>query len=319
MAAHYRDDVVHGRDHPDTHASANRWRHAESTAFAKHAYTAPREADGRNESGDLTNFLRNSRVEGRGSPGSHTPIMLSGNAQSGELEAARREQAELEQRDAANGVERGGAGAKVKCGPLLNYRRMENEIWYGSVLIVVDTQTVNENSVPELRLKVLGGRHATHNAHGSSFATGNINTNGYSEAQGAINGMENQNLAQVPDANYPLNGAQSNGSNNPEDVVKIRGVKLYADVANTFWRFHIQVPMQPEEIQCEYTIPGLTFAEGEKTDRQNFFIPAVTESMRIMFHSCNGFSVGTDEAAYSGACLWRDVARKHEENPFHVM
>jgi hypothetical protein len=38
-----------------------------------------------------------------------------------------------------------------------------------------------------------------------------------------------------------------------------------------------------------------------------------------MFHSCNGFSVGTDEDAYSGACLWNDVGRVHAKTPFHVM
>jgi hypothetical protein len=38
-----------------------------------------------------------------------------------------------------------------------------------------------------------------------------------------------------------------------------------------------------------------------------------------MFHSCNGFSVGTDEEAWSGPALWNDVARKHREIPFHVM
>lgn len=38
-----------------------------------------------------------------------------------------------------------------------------------------------------------------------------------------------------------------------------------------------------------------------------------------MFHSCNGFSVGTDEEAWSGAALWNDVMRRHAEVPFHVM
>ncbi|ESZ96425.1 hypothetical protein SBOR_3157 [Sclerotinia borealis F-4128] len=323
MAAHYRDDLLHGTDHPDTHASSNRWRHEESTAFAKHANTAPREADGRHESGNLASFLKASRVEGKGSPGSHTPIMLAGNAQHGEVEATRREQDELEQRGAVDGVRRGAAGATVRCGPLLNYRRIENETWYGSVLVVVDTQSCREDSVPELCLRVLGSREATQNGmgRGVDIENGNSNSHAEVEAHGVINGVdysENPDPAQAPNDNTPFHGGQPNASSNSEET-KIRGVKLYADTANTFWRFLLQVPMQQEEIQCVYTIPGLTFAEGGKTDRQNFFIPAITESMRIMFHSCNGFSVGTDEAAYSGACLWRDVARQHEETPFHVM
>ena len=77
--------------------------------------------------------------------------------------------------------------------------------------------------------------------------------------------------------------------------------------------------MQQEEIQCEYTISDVKFTTAKKKDTQNFFIPAITESMRIMFHSCNGFSVGTDEEAYSGACLWNDVGRVHAKTPFHVM
>lgn len=39
----------------------------------------------------------------------------------------------------------------------------------------------------------------------------------------------------------------------------------------------------------------------------------------VMFHSCNGFSVGTDEDAWSGPALWNDVMRRHAEVPFHVM
>ncbi|RAL63865.1 hypothetical protein DID88_003508 [Monilinia fructigena] len=290
MAAHYRNDVVHGNDQPNTHASANRWRHHESSAFAKHAYNASREAEERSASADLVNFSTKSRAEGRGLPGQHAPVMLSGNAQDGELEAARREQEELEHQDAVNGVQRGAAGR-------------------------VSSVTVREDSVPELRLRILGSRQATQYGNGTGVATGN------GHAHGVINGVdysENQNPTQASHGNTTTYGGQFHAFSNSEEI-KIRGVKLYADVANTFWRFHIQVPMQQEEIQCEYTIPGLGISEGGKTDRQNFFIPAVTESMRIMFHSCNGFSVGTDEDAFSGACLWRDVARQHEVSPFHVM
>ncbi|KAH6682346.1 hypothetical protein F5X68DRAFT_155841 [Plectosphaerella plurivora] len=42
-------------------------------------------------------------------------------------------------------------------------------------------------------------------------------------------------------------------------------------------------------------------------------------SMRIMFHSCNGFSVGTDEDEWCGPALWNDVVRRHAQSPFHVM
>ena len=77
--------------------------------------------------------------------------------------------------------------------------------------------------------------------------------------------------------------------------------------------------MQEMEIKCDYAIPGLTFTQGIKNDKNSFFIPAISDSMRIMFHSCNGFSVGTDEEAWSGPALWNDVQRVHRAAPFHVM
>lgn len=48
-------------------------------------------------------------------------------------------------------------------------------------------------------------------------------------------------------------------------------------------------------------------------------VPAAQDSMRIMFHSCNGFSVGTDEDFWSGPALWNDVLRTHDQKAFHVM
>jgi hypothetical protein len=100
------------------------------------------------------------------------------------------------------------------------------------------------------------------------------------------------------------------------------GVKLFEDPRKAFWQFSIEVPFQEQESAWEYSIPNLTPA---KTERQNvdkpkrFVVPSKHESMRIMFHSCNGFSVGTDEEAWSGPALWNDVLRVHEQQPFHVM
>ncbi|KAI6946539.1 hypothetical protein KC321_g19272, partial [Hortaea werneckii] len=67
---------------------------------------------------------------------------------------------------------------------------------------------------------------------------------------------------------------------------------------------------------------GMVAAKGDKAHLEKpkrFAIPSKHESMRVMFHSCNGFSVGTDEDAWSGCALWNDVLRVHEEQPFHVM
>lgn len=99
----------------------------------------------------------------------------------------------------------------------------------------------------------------------------------------------------------------------------IRGTRLYSDKRNTFWRFDIAVPMEPGQVEYAYEFPDLLFSSADKPRVNRFFVPAAGESMRLMFHSCNGFSVGTDEAAYSGTPLWKDVLRKHEARPFHVM
>ena len=100
------------------------------------------------------------------------------------------------------------------------------------------------------------------------------------------------------------------------------GIKLYEDNESCFWRFDIQVPFLEEETRWEYTIPNLRFVSGDSSAKRStaaFFVPSIHESMRIMFHSCNGFSVGTDEDAWSGPALWNDVLRIHQQKPFHVM
>lgn len=98
--------------------------------------------------------------------------------------------------------------------------------------------------------------------------------------------------------------------------------KLYEDNKAAFWRFVIDVPLGATAAKWEYTIPGLSHVESAKAgflETRNFHVPAATESMRMMFHSCNGFSVGTDVEAWSGTALWHDVLRKHEKRPIHVM
>ncbi|KAF2422615.1 hypothetical protein EJ08DRAFT_737818 [Tothia fuscella] len=92
------------------------------------------------------------------------------------------------------------------------------------------------------------------------------------------------------------------------------GQKLYEDPAKAFWRFTIDLPIQEFEATWEYSI---TPAVG--TTPKIFVVPSTAQSMRIMFHSCNGFSVGTDVDAWSGPALWNDVLRMHKSKPFHVM
>ncbi|KXL48116.1 hypothetical protein M433DRAFT_142140 [Acidomyces richmondensis BFW] len=100
------------------------------------------------------------------------------------------------------------------------------------------------------------------------------------------------------------------------------GVKLFEDPRKAFWRFNIELPFLEQEAIWTYHVPQMVAAKSERygLDKpKKFFVPSKHESMRIMFHSCNGFSVGTDEDAWSGPALWNDVLRVHSQQPFHVM
>lgn len=101
-----------------------------------------------------------------------------------------------------------------------------------------------------------------------------------------------------------------------------QGVRLYEDPTKSFWQFSLELPFQEQESAWEYTIPRMVSVSSNGSNLakpKRFYICAKSESFRIMFHSCNGFSVGTDEDAWSGPALWNDVMRLHQEQPFHVM
>lgn len=174
---------------------------------------------------------------------------------------------------------------KLLCGPLLNYRRMSQEAgqptWHGSVLIVISPGAEQ----PELTFRCLGRVDV-----GTSSDTMAANENG--------------NTA-LPATHM---AAGTSGSHS------VKGERLYEDPEKGFWRFLVKLPIQVFEARWGYSISTFTFSSN-----RSFVVPSQTQSMRIMFHSCNGFSVGTDVNAWSGPALWNDVNRMHREVPFHVM
>ncbi|KAL2122721.1 hypothetical protein VTJ04DRAFT_3176 [Mycothermus thermophilus] len=266
---------------PNPYASASRWRHVESSAFARYEAErgsrsvgggpVAREADSRGAGvSDLADFLNKSRLdpsEIRGGDGPadrpvtprHKPLVVAAGVVEQEGEQQQQEQS-LATLD----------GKEIACGPLLNYRRMERNKWIGSVLVVTSGgEPAKPSFTPTLELRRAGG---------------------------------------------------GGGDDGKAPALTVQGVCLYSDVRNTFWRFDLSVEMdQTAETRWEYELPDLRFASATKPKVNRFVVPAVNESMRIMFFSCNGFSVGTDEEAWSGPALWNDVRRKHEERPFHVM
>ena len=122
-------------------------------------------------------------------------------------------------------------------------------------------------------------------------------------------------------------GAEAHTSQKIEDFQGeqqqiVSGVKLFADTIKGFWRFSFSLPLQAFEARWEYSLKDIRFLPGvssRNSSSRTFVVPSTTQSMRIMFHSCNGFSVGTDEDAWSGPALWNDVLRVHDSKPFHVM
>lgn len=273
-------------------ASGSRWRHQESSAFRRAAKPAEpghaiaREPESRGRVSDLADFLNSSRI---------SPEELRAENQGADPNAPKFKPVVAAAADAqkAQGGSRPGTtigtaepsdGKDVIVGPLLNYRRMEGDRWFGSVLVVVKGGGKKQPYKPTLHLGP-----AARNSDGSG--------------------------AQRFDSEHGQELEANRG-----EKVEVEAICLYSDPRNTFWRFDIGVDVQDQETKWEYSLPGLRHASKAKPrSTWNFYVPAKTEAFRIMFHSCNGFSVGTDEEAYSGPALWNDVNRRHAETPFHVM
>ena len=181
---------------------------------------------------------------------------------------------------------------EVLCGPLLNYKGMSNAastsaLWHGSVLIV---------SKPGQHPKDLTFRY-----RGPYSKKAPIEI---------VSGKSNNvPLSKISDPNFPLESSAA-------------GLKLYEDPAKAFWRFNLNLPLRDHEACWEYSIANTRLPSAGnawKSSSRTFVVPSYLQSMRIMFHSCNGFSIGTDEDVWSGPALWNDVLRLHQQKPFHVM
>src|SRR3569833_1017789 len=182
---------------------------------------------------------------------------------------------------------------EVVCGPLLNYRRMDGRRWYGSVLIVTRGGGKTQSFVPTLILTRSAGLGS------EQFAAKHTSPNG--------------------EANKQPEGACSSSASEAAHTTEIPGTCLYSDPRSTFWAFDLIVDITDTQTRWEYEIPGMDFLSKTKPRRNSFFVPSITESFRILFYSCNGFSDGIDEESWSGPALWSDVLRRHAEQPWNVM
>lgn len=304
------DDVgnIAGRN---PYASANRWRHQESTAYAQYAAASanqPRDEDrARGNVKDLTDFLNASRItpseaaaastaggsiktngSAKHSPGSTVAARFKPIVVSGAIDAAA---TTPPSNPAANDENSPSKGKDILVGPLLNYRRMEGKRWIGSALIVTRGGGKTQSFIPTALLRPADSHFGARDvSNGDSLATNGPGSDSEADTKAAIGGAQ-----------------------------KINGICLYSEPRNTFWRFDLSVPMGKQESHWQYSFPELQYNCESERRISTFSVPAITEAMRILFYSCNGFSVGTDEDAWSGPALWNDVIRCHAKKPFHVM
>ncbi len=92
----------------------------------------------------------------------------------------------------------------------------------------------------------------------------------------------------------------------------IEAEKIFQEENYTFWRFYLKIAMKPYELKIVYSInydPAHLFT---------FYVPAIDQTMNIMTHSCNGFSLAVDTKTFKGS-MWLDVLREHEQKHYHVM
>lgn len=102
------------------------------------------------------------------------------------------------------------------------------------------------------------------------------------------------------------------GERAPKRGQQVRGVRLHAERGVTFWRFNLEVELSVQQTRVAYSING--------SPSVGFWIPGRGQSMNVMFHSCNGFSMSVNPDNFSGPDpLWRDVLNCHQTRPFHVM
>lgn len=90
------------------------------------------------------------------------------------------------------------------------------------------------------------------------------------------------------------------------------GTKYFEVAGYQFWRFEINLQLVEYEQLVKY------FINNNYRKSQQFFIPAVSDSMNVVSFSCNGFSLATDTSDYKSS-LWLDVLKKHKDQHYHVM
>ncbi|KIX01677.1 uncharacterized protein Z518_09403 [Rhinocladiella mackenziei CBS 650.93] len=241
----------------------------------------------------------------------------------------------------------------LRCGPLLQYTGMkrektekgdEREFWRGSVLIVTQDSHSSYDSAPTLRLfsqpqKLLPP--PPHQVTGDELnpeyvdpiagliklsRTGRalyVRPVDHLEEGKDLSQMENDDglFESTPS---PLDFKDPHTTPNKRTLdmdgerlgryQEVTGARLYADPDRdvTFWRFNLEIELGHEQQHIGYRI--------NRGPAVGFWVQARGQSMNIMFHTCNGFSLSVNPDHFSGPDpMWRDVLNTHQTRPFHVM
>ncbi|KAF2790949.1 hypothetical protein K505DRAFT_377162 [Melanomma pulvis-pyrius CBS 109.77] len=235
----------------------------------------------------------------------------------------------------------------LKCGPLLRYTGMrrdhsrgkEREIWRGSVMIVTIDEQSSYQKPPVLRIfkqpmDLLPPPPAEVDADDFNPAYVDpiegqikVSRSGKTLYVKPIDEIaENEDLSRVEDDSGlfqatriapNLNGQKTSRIRNKdgEKMGKMReipGVRLHAERGVTFWRFNLEIELGSDQARIAYRI--------NRGPAVGFWVPAKGETMNMMFHSCNGFSLSVTSKEFCGPDpMWRDVLNNHQTRPFHVM
>lgn len=235
----------------------------------------------------------------------------------------------------------------IKCGPLLRYCGMRREprmgrsdkwVWRGSVMIVTIDQHSSYERRPTLRLFLQPKDLLPPPPAQLDESTGQKLASEYvdplaGEIKMSRTGKtlyvkpvedldEEADLSRREDDSGLYEESKS-ATNHTSRIKKkdgekcnkyreVKGVRLYAERGVTFWRFNLEIELGKDQARVAYRI--------NKGPAIGFWVPARGETMNIMFHSCNGFSLSVNPHEFCGPDpLWRDVLNNHQTRPFHVM
>ncbi|KAI9727881.1 MAG: hypothetical protein M1828_005286 [Chrysothrix sp. TS-e1954] len=238
----------------------------------------------------------------------------------------------------------------LKCGPLLRYTGLRGgsraseshepqSFWRGSIMIVTDDTTSSPRAPPTLRLfkqqmsllptpKVDANGQAAQQLSPETLdpVAGQIKCSTHGETllakpvhalqAGIDHSQTDQGLFQpansTSDSQRAFSRIQSPDGEQLGQFAEVSAHRLGVERNHTFWRFNIEVELTAEQTRVAYRI--------NRGPAIGFWVPAQDQSMNIMFHSCNGFSMSVKPDDFSGPDpLWRDVLAKHQNQPYHVM